>query len=88
MKLTLIKANMTELEIGDKRILFSYHTPVAYTEKGHYYITNKKWSNTTTRHINQWVPGDPKVRPHTIGFTTVSQQLLNNLVMNWGSDVK
>lgn len=61
MKLRPLKANMTELEIKGKRVLFSYETPVAYQNLdsvGNYYKTIKKWSNTTTRHINQWLGGN------------------------------
>jgi len=64
MKLTPIKANMTELEIpcGNNetpiRVLFSYQTPVAtYDDVNGYRRTTKKWSMTTTRHINQWMKG-------------------------------
>ena len=59
MNLTPVKANMTELEISQGRILFSYKTPVAFFDNlsGVYMKTTKKWSNTTTRHINQWVNG-------------------------------
>jgi hypothetical protein len=64
MKLSPIRANMTELELNGMRILFSYKTPVAAlvrysspTGDGwHQYRTEKRWSNTTTRHINQWNP--------------------------------
>ena len=65
MTLNPTKANMTELEIDGARILFSYKTPVAAIvyesskETGgtwHQYKTEKRWSNTTTRHINKWNP--------------------------------
>jgi hypothetical protein len=57
MNLNPIKANMTELVLNDYRILFSYKTPVAMQDRRtkEFYQTNKKWSQTTTRHINQWV---------------------------------
>lgn len=66
MKLKPIKANMTELEIGEITILFSYETPVAchingvrfrgrVVDRNGYCRTEKKWSATTTRHINQWL---------------------------------
>jgi len=60
MKLTPIKANMNEVDLGDKKVLFSYQTPVAVLikegETWHQYKTSKSWSRTTTRHINQWNP--------------------------------
>lgn len=56
MKLTPIKANMTEIEIGNNRVLFSYRTPVAAYDPDLGWIrTNKHYSQTTTRHINQWM---------------------------------
>ena len=56
MKLNPIGSNMTEVEIGNKVVLFSYKTPVAYRdEKGGFYRTSKHWSVTTSRHINKWL---------------------------------
>jgi hypothetical protein len=56
MNLKPIKANMTELTVGDNRILFSYKTPVAVRNRfGLVYVTDKFWSRTTTRHISQWI---------------------------------
>lgn len=64
MNLTPLAANMTELEINGAKILFSYRTPVAAVVREekpegivwHQYKTEKRWSNTTTRHINKWNP--------------------------------
>jgi hypothetical protein len=79
MKLTPIKANMTEIEIGDKTILFSYKTPVAYYENGKAYQTSKKWSVTTSRHINQWLKsiGEETIK-ESINY--IEQSELDNLV--------
>lgn len=57
MKLRSIKANMTELHLdnGDA-VLFSYETPVAALTAEGAFKTSKKWSVTTTRHINSWGP--------------------------------
>ena len=62
MKLTPIKNNMTEVELDDKRVLFSYSTPVAvigYHTNGDCFVykTAKKWSKTTSRHINLFLDG-------------------------------
>jgi hypothetical protein len=52
---------MTEVKInGGLIVLFSYKTPVACLwENGQggrtAMVTTYKWSNTTTRHINQWL---------------------------------
>jgi len=55
MKLSPIQANMTQLTLNDgTQVLFSYQTPVACWIDGQFYKTEKKWSNTTTRHINKW----------------------------------
>lgn len=61
MKLKIIKPNMTELDLGEKgRVLFSYETPVAHsllTPRGMmYYRTEEKYSRTTSKHINSWLP--------------------------------
>jgi hypothetical protein len=55
MNLKPIASNMTELSLADgTQILFSYQTPVACWVNGQFYKTAKKWSNTTTRHVNKW----------------------------------
>lgn len=63
MKLNQIRENMSEVEIGDYKVLFSYKTPVAVvnlTPEFHAVFgagmikTSKKWSKTTSRHINLW----------------------------------
>ena len=56
MKLNPIASNMTELVTTNVRILFSYKTPVAAYHSGQYYKTSKHWSNTTSKHINKWLP--------------------------------
>ena len=66
MNLTPIRANMTEVSIGNLVILFSYKTPVASMDRSEwvltgrvkYFRTAKKHSVTTTRHINQWLNGE------------------------------
>jgi hypothetical protein len=73
MNLNPIKANMTELELNGIKVLFSYRTPVAALIKEdrpegaswHQYKTDKRWSNTTTRHISAWNPlgGAYGIRP-------------------------
>ena len=68
MNLKPIAANQTEVIRADgSRIFFSYRTPVAaYIADGCYDIfptgsgfirTEKKWSVTTSRHINKWLDG-------------------------------
>ena len=64
MKLKLIGANQTELQLKDgSQILFSYETPVCVrTEAMHcgqmqtrVCVTTEKYSRTTSKHINNWV---------------------------------
>lgn len=56
MNLNSIKTNMTEMTIGDNKILFSYKTPVAIQNRfGLIFVTEKFWSKTTSRHINEWL---------------------------------
>ena len=58
MKFIQIASNMTELTLENGiRVLFSYSTPVACESVGKRYRTDKKWSQTTSRHINAWLGG-------------------------------
>jgi hypothetical protein len=54
-----LASNMTLLETPKQIVLFSYATPVASFDKSNYQFnrTAKKWSKTTTRHINKWIDG-------------------------------
>lgn len=59
MNLKPIASNMTEVEVNGYRVLFSYQTPVAVMDSLHqFFKTSKKWSATTTRHINKWLGGN------------------------------
>ena len=59
MILNPLQANMTELSTEKMTVLFSYKTPVAaMVDEGlgyRFYRTEKRWSNTTSRHIKQWL---------------------------------
>ena len=59
MRIKPLASNMTELlKIDGTVVLFSYETPVAaLLPSGRYVRTSKKWSQTTTRHINKWLVG-------------------------------
>ena len=74
MKLTPIAANQTQLNLNDgTEVFFSYKTPVAARLSTYRYIrTATKWSQTTTRHINQWLEG--------VTAEVVDQSILDNLV--------
>lgn len=73
LHLTPLAPNMTEVRYGTKYVLFSYQTPVAYSdEAGACFITSKKWSNTTSKHISKWLNGRQA--------TKVNQDTIDNLV--------
>jgi hypothetical protein len=73
MRVKNIGSNMTEVQMGDKTILVSYQTPVAAMIFGEGWIrTSKKWSSTTTRHINKWLDGTEA--------KLVDQSVLDNLL--------
>ena len=57
MNLRSIAKNQTEIIGNNKTIFFSYNTPVAACIENEYFITEKKFSGTTTRHINNWLDG-------------------------------
>jgi hypothetical protein len=59
MKINNVGSNMTELATNSGAVvLFSYSTPVAaMLPSGQYIKTDKKYSATTTRHVNKWLQG-------------------------------
>ena len=59
LKLKPIASNMTEVETDRATVLFSYQTPVAccMTDGSGFFRTSKRWSVTTSRHINKWLDG-------------------------------
>lgn len=80
MKLNPIGSNMTEVEIGDKTILFSYKTPVAYHQAGIGYAkTSKYWSVTTSRHINKWLKLNGYDASRSDGLREIDQAELDKL---------
>lgn len=49
-----IGSNMTQAVHGDLTILYSYRTPVAILAPSGGYVTEKFWSNTTSKHISKF----------------------------------
>lgn len=50
--------NKVEVTKADGTIVFySYNTPVAARVDGKYYRTSRRFSVTTSKHINQWLDG-------------------------------
>jgi len=81
MKLNPIRQNMNEVEIKDKIILFSYKTPVAYYKaRVGYAKTNKFWSKTTSKHINEWLRDKGYSKERGNGLREVDQDILDNLL--------
>jgi hypothetical protein len=67
MKIKSIGKNKTELHIGNKIIFISYETPVAACIDGQFFVTEKKWSTSTSKHINTWINGrNAEIRPQAI----------------------
>jgi len=73
MNIKVIGSNQTELYLGNGTVvLFSYSTPVAARTTDDGFIrTSTKWSNTTSKHINNW---------GGFGGKEVDQSVLDNLV--------
>ena len=54
LSINVLGANQTELTANGIKVLFSYNTPVACWINGQFYKTNKRWSVTTSKHVNKW----------------------------------
>lgn len=58
MNVKNIGSNQTEVVTSDGAVvLVSYSTPVAANVDGEFFRTAKKWSATTSKHINKWLDG-------------------------------
>lgn len=58
MKLDNLGSNQTQITTSTGEVvLFSYGTPVAARINGEFFRTSKKWSVTTSKHINAWLDG-------------------------------
>jgi len=73
MKLKQLGSNMTELNMGDVQVFFSYETPVAARLTDGSLVRTEQWySATTSKHINKWLQGCDAVE--------VPQSVINDLV--------
>ena len=81
MKVRSIGSNKTELELKDVLILISYETPVAAIRTKSLIPTvlktDKYWSNTTSKHINQWL-SDKGFKPSKV--PSINQAWFNQLL--------
>ena len=76
MQLLKLGTNQTQINLADgHQVFFSYNTPVsARTPDYEYYRTERKWSVTTSRHINKWLDG--------VNAKTLPQDFIDNLTSN------
>ncbi len=75
MNIQKIGNNETVINIHGDSVLFSYEAPVAALINGEYFKTSKKWSATTSKHINRWLLAN-----HA---TIKDQTFFDNLVELW-----
>lgn len=62
MRLHKISVNETEIHHADRDVFYSYNTAVVVRLDGHGWLrTDKRWSVTTSRHINRYVPNTATV---------------------------
>jgi hypothetical protein len=67
MKVKSIGSNQTEVTASGCRVLYSYETPVALeSPSGKYYKTDRKWSVTTSKHINKFCSANPTLVPQDL----------------------
>ena len=76
MKINNIGSNMCEVTTRYATILFSYKTPVAMFSNGVLFVTERKHSVTTQRHINKWIQYNNLCRSDAI---TQEQSYFDNL---------
>lgn len=76
MKLNPVGSNQTEVEReGGVTVFYSYQTPVAAFVPGKgALVTNKRYSKTTSRHVNQFVQ-----RTGALTQTSVDQGVIDQL---------
>lgn len=66
MNIKPIGSNQTELHLNNGTvILFSYQTPVAASTTNGWLRTDQHYSKTTSKHINQWLPGNARIVPQS-----------------------
>lgn len=79
--------NRTELQFLNLKIFISYQTPVAMFDKEvkKIFVTDTKYSNTTTRHINKWIKhlfeqeGLPSKEDSPMSYGKVSEKTLTSI---------
>ena len=77
MKLKIIGANQTEVQLSDHyetQIFFSYEQAVCVRNANGCFVTTEKYSRTTSKHINKWISGLSNI------IKMVPQSKIDNLV--------
>ena len=80
MKLKQLGANQTEVQLSDHyerqtiQIFFSYEQAVCVRNENGCFVTEEKYSRTTSGHINKWVSGLSNI------IKMVPQSEIDNLV--------
>ena len=57
MNINPINSNCIEIQIDWMFFLFSYSTCVGYCQAEEYFMSNKHFSNTTSKHMSAWSKG-------------------------------
>jgi hypothetical protein len=66
---------LKEITKTDRRVLVSYTTPVAVRIGDDLFVTNERFSNTTTKHINLYL----REMPSTVVVNRVDQSVIRKL---------
>lgn len=66
---------LKEITKTDKKVLVSYETPVAVRFGDDLFVTNERFSNTTTKHINLYL----REMPSTVVVNRVDQSVIRKL---------
>jgi hypothetical protein len=66
---------LQEITKTDKKVLMSYTTPVAVRFGDDLFVTNERFSNTTTKHINLYL----REMPSTVVVNRVDQSVIAKL---------
>ena len=75
LKKAVSAGNAHWLHIGDMHILISYETPVAFERGPAQFMTNRKFSRTTSRHLSTCCRGWKRI-DHELMLTQISENLL------------
>jgi hypothetical protein len=69
------KTNFAMLEIGHKKIYFSYATPIAFHDGTRLWVRQNAWGPTTGKHLNAIDGGDALARANRYDGETFERML-------------